>query len=51
MRADDWIVDYLVKKGVTDVFGIPGLVIMDFLYAVDRRKPDITPHLSYHEQS
>lgn len=50
MRADDWIVDYLVKKGVTDVFGIPGLVVMDFLYAVDRRKPDITPHLSYHEQ-
>lgn len=50
MRADDWIVDYLVNKGITDVFGIPGLVVMDFLYAVDRRKPEITPHLSYHEQ-
>lgn len=50
MRADDWIVDYLVKQGVTDVFGIPGLVVMDFLYAVDKRKPDITPHLCYHEQ-
>lgn len=50
MRADDWIIDYLVKKGVTDVFGIPGVVVMDFLYAVDRRKPEITPHLSYHEQ-
>lgn len=50
MRADDWIVDYLVKKGVTDVFGIPGVVVMDFLYAFDRRKPEITPHLSYHEQ-
>lgn len=50
MRADAWIVDYLVKKGVTDVFGIPGVVVMDFLYAVDRRKPEITPHLNYHEQ-
>lgn len=50
MRADDWIIDYLVNKGVTDVFGIPGVVVMDFLYAVDRRKPEITPHLSYHEQ-
>lgn len=50
MRADDWIVDFLIDKGVTDVFGIPGVVVMDFLYAVDKRKPDITPHLNYHEQ-
>ena len=50
MRADAWIVDYLIKKGVTDVFGIPGVVVMDFLYAVDRRKPEITPHLNFHEQ-
>ena len=50
MRADDWIVNFLVDKGVTDVFGIPGVVVMDFLYAVDKRKPDITPHLNYHEQ-
>ncbi len=50
MRADDWIVDFLINKGVTDVFGIPGVVVMDFLYAVDKRKPTITPHLNYHEQ-
>lgn len=51
MRADEWIVDFLIKKGVTDVFGIPGVVVMDFLYAVDGRIPEITPHLSYHEQA
>lgn len=51
MRADEWLVDFLIKKGVTDVFGIPGVVVMDFLYAVDKRKPEITPHLSYHEQA
>lgn len=50
MRADDWIVDFLVKHGITDVFGIPGVVVMDFLYAVDRRNSEITPHLTYHEQ-
>lgn len=50
MRADAWIVDFLIKKGVTDIFGIPGVVIMDFLYAIDSRKPEITPHLCYHEQ-
>jgi len=30
MRADDWMVDFLAQKGVTDIFGIPGVVIMDF---------------------
>lgn len=50
MRADDWIIDFLVNKGVTDVFGIPGAVILDFLYAVNRRVPEIKPHLTYHEQ-
>lgn len=50
MRADDWIATYLITKGVKDVFGIPGAVILDFLYAIDRHKPDIQPHLCFHEQ-
>ena len=50
MRVDDWIVECLINNGVTDVFGIPGAVVLDFLYAVDRKKPQITPHLNYHEQ-
>lgn len=50
MKASAWLVDYLIRKGVTDIFGIPGVVIMDFLYAVDQRKPEIVPHLCYHEQ-
>lgn len=51
MKAVDWLVDYLIKLGCTDVFGIPGVVVMDFLYAVEARKNEITPHLSYHEQA
>lgn len=51
MRADDWIADFLVKHGATDLFGIPGVVVLDFLYAADRRRPELTPHLTYHEQA
>ena len=50
MRASDYIADFLVKKGVTDAFGIPGGVILDLIYAIDRTV-GITPHLCYHEQS
>ena len=50
MRADKWIVNYLAEKGVTDVFGIPGAIVLDFLYAIDAEKNRITPHLCYHEQ-
>lgn len=51
MKVSDYIVDFLIQKGVTDVFGIPGGVVLDFLYALDRRKIEISPHLNYHEQS
>lgn len=50
MKVADWIVDFLISKGVTDTFGLPGAVVLELLYAMDRRKPELTPHLSYHEQ-
>ena len=50
MTGAAFLVDYLVKIGVTDVFGIPGGVVLDFLYELDRRKDDIVAHLSFHEQ-
>ena len=50
MKACDYIVDVLVQHGTTDAFGIPGAVLLDLLYAMQRRSPEITPHLSYHEQ-
>jgi acetolactate synthase-1/2/3 large subunit len=49
MKVSDYIAEYLVNLGVTDVFGIPGGVILDLIYAFDA-KEGITPHLSYHEQ-
>lgn len=50
MKACDYIVDVLVQQGTTDAFGIPGAVLLDLLYAMQRRSPEITPHLCYHEQ-
>lgn len=50
MIASDYLVDILVKNQVTDAFGIPGGVILDFIYAIDKRE-EIEPHLSYHEQA
>lgn len=51
MTGAQFIVDQLIKRGVTDAFGIPGGVILDLIYEMDRRKDEITPHLSYHEQA
>lgn len=49
MKVAEYIVKYLVEQGVTDVFGIPGGVVLEFLYALEGNKK-IIPHLSYHEQ-
>ncbi len=49
MRAADYIAGFLAQNGVTDAFGIPGGVILELLYAMDRAE-GITPHLCCHEQ-
>lgn len=50
MKVAEYLVDILIENGVTDVFGIPGGVILDLLYAFDKRT-EISSHLSYHEQA
>ena len=51
MTGAQYIVDSLVRRGVTDAFGIPGGVILRLIYEMDSRKGDFIPHLSYHEQA
>ena len=51
MTGAQYIVDQLIKRHVTDAFGIPGGVILELLYEMDKRSDEITPHLSYHEQA
>lgn len=50
MKAADYVANFLIQQGVTDIFGVPGGVILDLLYAVEKRRPEIMPHLNYHEQ-
>jgi len=50
MNVADYLVDVLIEKNVTDVFGIPGGVVLEFLYAMRRRNSEISAHLSFHEQ-
>lgn len=51
MKVVDYLVESLIKLGITDVFGIPGGVVLDFVYALNKRKKDINTHLLHHEQN
>ena len=51
MNVAECVVDVLAKNGVTDAFGIPGGVILDLLYAMEKRKNELCPHLNYNEQA
>lgn len=50
MTAAEYIISFLINKGVTDIFGIPGGVILDILYAAENSSGKLKPRLSYHEQ-
>lgn len=50
MKAADWFVKFLILNGTTEAFGLPGAVVLDLLYAMERFRPEFTPHLTYHEQ-
>jgi acetolactate synthase-1/2/3 large subunit len=50
-KVSDYVANYLIQIGVTDVFGVPGGVILDFLYSLHARKKHIRPRLCYHEQA
>lgn len=51
MKISEYLVNCLIKEHVTDVFGIPGGVVLDFIYALHQQEPQIIPHLCYHEQA
>ena len=51
MKVSDYIVDYLIRQHVTDAFGVPGGVVLELIYAMDARKGELTPRLSYREQA
>ena len=50
MNCAEYLVDYLIYKGVTDVFGYAGGYIVPFMDALYKRRDEIKTHVCYNEQ-
>lgn len=51
MKASDYIIDFFVSKGITDMFGYPGGVVCHLMDSVSKYKEKISAHTNYHEQA
>ena len=49
MNCSEYLVDFLINNGVTDVFGYAGGYIVPFMDALHKRK-EINVHVCYNEQ-
>lgn len=50
MKASDYIVDFLIKKNITDVFGYPGGMVTHLMDSLGKRQNSIKSHITYNEQ-
>lgn len=50
MNCSEYLVDFLIKQGVTDVFGFSGGYIVPFMDALYARRDEIKVHVCYNEQ-
>ena len=50
MKTSDYIVEYLIDRGITDVFGYPGGMVTHLMDSFSRYQSQITAHVTYHEQ-
>lgn len=50
MKASDYIVEFLIKNGITDVFGYPGGMVTHIMDSLGGYKDKISTHITYHEQ-
>lgn len=51
MKVSDYIVDFFVEKGVTDVFGYPGGMVTHLMDSFYNKQDKISAHVNYHEQA
>jgi len=51
MLVCDYIVEFLISKGVKDIFGYPGGMVTYFMNALDTHSNQISNHICYHEQA
>lgn len=50
MKVSDYIVEYLIEKKITDVFGYPGGMIVHLMDSLYKYQGKIKSHLTYNEQ-
>lgn len=50
MNCSEYLVDFLIDHGVSDVFGYAGGYIVPFMDALYKRKNEIKTHVCYNEQ-
>lgn len=50
MKTSDYIVEYLINKGIADVFGYPGGMVTHLMDSFSKYQDQITAHVTYHEQ-
>lgn len=48
--VSDYIVEYLISKDITDVFGYPGGMVTYFMDSLSKKSDRIKSHVTYHEQ-
>lgn len=51
MKVSDFIVNFLINKGITDVFGYPGGMVTHLMDSFEKYKNNINVHVNYHEQA
>lgn len=51
MKVSDYIVEFFIEKGITDVFGYPGGMVTHLMESFDKYRESINAHVNYHEQA
>lgn len=51
VKVSDYIVDFFIKKGTTDVFGYPGGMVTHLMDSFRQKEGMIKAHVNYHEQA
>lgn len=51
MIVSDYIIEFLIEKGIRDVFGYPGGMVTYLMESLDKYKDYINVHTNYHEQA
>ena len=50
MNCAEYVVDFLISRGIKDIWGYPGGYIVPFIDALYERRKEINTHICYSEQ-